>query len=313
MLIDTAEVVFKAGDGGDGKSSFRKNKKGPDGGNGGRGGDVFILALNDPKLLNQFSRETFFAAENGDRGGLNQKTGKNGADITIKLPVGTSIIDKATGRELLDLTTPNETILLAKGGKGGLGNWEFRASENTTPKFAEKGKKGEAKEVILSLKLIADFGLIGLPNAGKSSLLNELTGSHAKTANYAFTTLEASLGVYNGKVIADIPGLIEGASLGKGLGIGFLKHIEKVKVLLHCISSESSDVLKDYETVRNELFKFNPILTEKEEIILLTKSDIVSTETIEPQIKKLKKLGKEVLAVSINDSESLEKLKNKLV
>ena len=312
MLIDTAEVIFKAGDGGNGKVSFRKNMKGPDGGNGGKGGDFYVLAKSDLKLLNQFSRETLFAAENGIPGAANGRTGRDGEDFTIFLPVGTSIIDKKTGRELFDLDSPGEKVLIARGGIGGRGNWEFRSSENPTPKYAEKGRKGEVKELILSLKLIADFGLIGLPNAGKSSLLNELTGSHAKTANYPFTTLSPSLGVFNGKIIADIPGLIEGASQGRGLGIGFLKHIEKIKVLLHCISTESGDVLKDYETVRAELTKFNPELLEKKEIILLTKSDITGAEEIEKETKQLKKVADWILAVSINDFKSLEELKKVL-
>lgn len=312
MLLDIAEVAFKAGNGGNGKSSFRKNMKGPDGGNGGRGGDLIVLAKSDLKLLNQFSRETFFSAENGAPGGTNGRTGKNGENLEISLPVGTSIIDKKSGDELFDLKLPYERILIAKGGSGGLGNWEFRSSENRTPKHAEPGEKGEIKELILSLKLIADFGLIGLPNAGKSSLLNELTGSHAKTANYAFTTLSPSLGVFNGKVIADIPGLIEGASHGKGLGIGFLKHVEKVKVLIHCLSCESENVIKDYETVRTELAKFNPILLDKKEIVLLTKSDLVNEKYIKAVIKKLSEKSSQIIQVSINDWSSIENLKKLL-
>lgn len=309
MLIDTAEVTFKAGDGGNGKVSFRKNRKGPDGGNGGKGGDFLIVGADNLKLLNQFSRETLFVAENGIPGAGNQRSGRNGEDLTISLPVGTEIIDKKTGQTLFEITKLNEKMLVAKGGIGGLGNWEFRSSENPAPKFAEPGKKGEVKELILSLRLIADFGLVGLPNVGKSSLLNELTGAHAKTANYEFTTLSASLGVYNGKVLADIPGLIEGASAGRGLGIGFLKHIEKVKVILHCISATSPDPLKDYKTVREELGKFNSELPKKEEIILLTKSDLVTPKELELAKKKLEKSSKEVMAVSINDWKSLEKLK----
>ncbi len=310
--MDIAEVTFKGGDGGNGKVSFRKNMKGPDGGNGGKGGDFYVVVKSDLKLLNQFSRETSFAAENGIPGAANGRTGRNGEDFTVSLPVGTSVIDKNTGQELFDLNSQGEKILIARGGRGGRGNWEFRSSENPAPKYAEKGRKGEVKELILSLKFIADLGLIGLPNAGKSSLLNELTGSHAKTANYPFTTLSPSLGVFNGRIIADIPGLIEGASLGKGLGIGFLKHIEKVKVLLHCISTESVDVLKDYETIRAELAKFSPKLLEKKEIILLTKSDISDTKEIEKETKQLKKIANQILVVSINDYKSLEELKKVL-
>jgi len=312
MLIDQAEVTFKGGDGGNGKVSFRKNMKGPDGGNGGKGGDLYIVAKSDLNLLYQFSREDLFRAQNGEGGGNNQKTGKDGSDLTIFLPVGTSIIDKKSGVELYDLKKEGERILVCKGGTGGLGNWEFRSPETPAPKTAESGRKGITKHLTLSLKLIADFGLIGLPNGGKSSLLNELTGAHEKTANYSFTTLSPALGVFNHKVIADIPGLIEGASGGKGLGIGFLKHIEKVKVLLHCISCESQDVLKDYEVVRSELGKFNPKLLEKREVVLLTKSDLVNEEYVENATKTLNGVSDRVLSVSINNWKSIEELKKLL-
>lgn len=313
MLIDIAEVIFKGGDGGSGKVSFRKNKKGPDGGNGGCGGNLYVIAKSDLKLLNQFTQENIFSAGKGIPGMSNQKSGKNGEDIEIFLPVGTSIVDKNSGREIFDLTKEDERILICKGGNGGLGNWEFRSSEDPIPRHAEPGKKGEIKELILSLKLIADFGLIGLPNAGKSSLLNELTGSHEKTANYPFTTLAPALGVFEHKVLADIPGLIEGASTGRGLGIGFLKHIEKVKVLLHCISCESQDVLKDYETVRKELEQFSSKLLEKKEIILLTKSDLVDAKYLEQAKNILREKSEQIVPVSINDWKSLENLKKLLV
>jgi GTP-binding protein len=312
MLIDFAEVIFKSGKGGNGKVSFRKHMKGPDGGNGGDGGNLFIESVSDLKLLNQFSRETEFSAENGIPGGSNNRSGKNGADVTIFLPVGTSIIDKRTNQEIWDLSDEGMRILLCCGGKGGLGNWEFRSADNPVPRHADAGKKGEVKELILSLKLIADFGFIGLPNAGKTSLLNEITGSHEKTANYSFTTLAAALGVFKHKVLADIPGLIEGASDGKGLGIGFLKHIEKVKVILHCISCESTDVLRDYETVRTELGKFNKNLLAKKEVIILTKSDLVDAEYLEIAKELLKDKSDNILTISISDSESLEDLKKLL-
>jgi GTP-binding protein len=312
MLIDTAEVIFKGGKGGNGKVSFRKNMKGPDGGNGGDGGNLFVIAKSDLKLLNQFTREDTFSAEKGIPGGSNQRHGKNGSDLEIYLPVGTSIIDKETNREIYDLTEEDQRILICKGGKGGLGNWEFRSSENPVPRKAEPGKNGQTKELVLSLKLIADFGLIGLPNAGKSSLLNELTGSHEKIANYPFTTLAPALGVFNHKVLADIPGLIEGASNGRGLGIGFLKHIEKVKILLHCISCETLDVINDYQTVRNELGIFNPKLLEKKEIILLTKTDLVDPKYIDEIKKKLTEKSDTIVPVSINDWGSIEYLKTYL-
>src|SRR5258706_1669100 len=309
MLKDTAKVTFKGGKGGDGANTFRAHRKGQDGGNGGNGGSLYVVARQDLKLLNQFSRVFSFSAEDGIPGSDNRKSGKNGEDLIIYLPVGTSIIEQKSGKEICSLSQIGEKVLIAKGGKGGRGNWEFRMEQVTPVKPAEKGTKGEVRELILSLKLIADFGLIGLSNAGKSSVLNELTGAHAKTANYPFTTLSPALGIFEGRVIADIPGLIEGASTGRGLGIGVLKHIEKVKVLLHCVSCESQDVAKDYETVRTELGKFNSTLLEKKEIVLLTKSDLVDEKYTKAAIKKLSKKAPQILSVSVNDWESLEKLK----
>lgn len=310
MLIDRVEVTFKGGNGGNGKVSFRKNMKGPDGGNAGDGGNLYVVGKSDLTLLNQFSRETEFAAENGQHGESNNRSGRKGENLVICLPVGTSLIEAGTGITIAELDTVDEEILLCRGGKGGLGNWEFRSSLDPAPRHAEHGKKGETKHLILSLKLIADYGLIGLPNAGKSSLLNELTNANAKTANYEFTTLEPNLGVFSHKVFADIPGLIEGASKGRGLGIGFLKHIEKVKVLLHCISCESVDPKKDYEVVRNELKEFNPELLTKEEIILLTKTDIVDKEKVSEMTKNLSEIAKNIIPVSVNDWGSLENLKD---
>lgn len=309
MLVDTAEVTFKGGDGGRGKTSFRKNKKGPNGGNGGRGGDLYVLAVSDLKLLNQFSSQDEFAAEKGGGGGENGKTGKKGEDIEIKLPVGTSIVDKETGKEIVDLVRVGQRVLLCEGGKGGLGNEEFKSSLNHTPRYSQPGIKGEVKNLILTLKLIADFGLIGLPNSGKSSLLNELTGAHSLTANYSFTTLSPELGVLQDKVIADIPGLIEGASRGKGLGIGFLKHIEKVGVLLHCISSESKDPVKDYKTIRKELGEFNQSLLTKKEIIVVTKTDMFDDTLLKNLTGRLKEFGTDLITTSIHDYDSLERLK----
>lgn len=309
MLIDKVEVVFKAGSGGHGKVSFRRNNKGPDGGNGGRGGSVYVRAVNDIFLLNQFGQDAIVEANHGQPGGNNQKTGHAADDVIVNLPIGTSVIDKKTHSVVCELTKSEETILICKGGKGGKGNTEFKTAEETAPKFAEQGEKGQKLDAILSLKLIADFGLIGLPNAGKSSLLNELTNANAKVGNYQFTTLEPNLGVIKNKVIADIPGLIEGAADGKGLGIAFLKHIEKVGVLLHCISAESTDVLKDYETIRAELGKFNPKMLDKKEIILITKTDLVEEKVLQSLIKNLKSVGNPTLPVSIHDFESLEEIK----
>ena len=222
------------------------------------------------------------------------------------MPVGTLITDEK-GSEI-ELTTIGQDVLLAKGGLGGRGNESFKSPNNTTPTYAQKGLKGQEKRLKIKLKLIADFGLIGLPNAGKSSLLNEITNANIKIGDYPFTTLEPNLGVLNGKVLADIPGLIEGASEGKGLGHKFLKHIEKVKLLLHCISCESDDPLKDYKIIREELKKFNPDLLNKKEMILLTKSDLKETERSPLAARtKLKKIGeKEVIPISIHDWDSIQ-------
>lgn len=303
MLLDTVDVTFSAGNGGNGKVSFKKIGRGPDGGNGGKGGDLYILVVSDLTVLNQFSQKTFLSAENGIPGGHDIKSGGKGDDLIIKLPVGTSLINRDTNQVVLELIKVGEKLKLLKGGDGGRGNWEFRSARNTTPMRAQKGFPGEILNLTLNLRLIADFGLIGLPNAGKSSLLNELTNTNVKTANYAFTTLSPNLGVINDKVVADIPGLIEGASDGKGLGIKFLKHIEKVKVLLHCIDATSDNYERDYKTVRNELGIYNKDLLKKKEIILLCKTDLLNA--------KVK--FKNAISVSIHDLESIEKIKKFLI
>ncbi|MBI4037403.1 Obg family GTPase CgtA, partial [Candidatus Daviesbacteria bacterium] len=253
MLIDEVDIILRGGHGGAGKVSFYPGAKaGPDGGNGGRGGDVYIVATSDLFALNRFSKEKDISAENGGNGGSNRKFGKNGKDIEIQMPIGTSLFDQKTGEEF-ELKTPGEKILICKGGLGGRGNAEFKSSRRTTPLFAQPGLLGWERDLKVVLKLIADFGLIGLPNSGKSSLLNELTRACVKVANYPFTTLEPNLGVLDGRVLADIPGLIEGAAAGKGLGIKFLKHIEKVGLHLHTVSLESDDLVRDYKIVHQEL------------------------------------------------------------
>lgn len=309
MLVDEVNIILEGGHGGRGIVSFgAKLKSGPDGGNGGRGGDLYVKAVSDVTLLHQYTQKSDYKAEDGMPGYKNKKTGRNGHDLEVLVPVGTTLKDIDTGEEIAFLKA-NEQVLVAKGGLGGRGNFEFRSPRRTTPMFAQGGLPGDKREFKAILKLIADFGLVGLPNAGKSSILNELTAAKAKTASYAFTTLSPNLGVIDGRIIADIPGLIEGASEGKGLGHKFLKHIEKVKLLLHCISSESTDVVKDYEIVKDEMANYNKKLLRKKEYILLTKTDLVSEKQTQKNIKNLKILCEVVIPVSIHDWDSIESLK----
>lgn len=312
MLIDEAEITLIGGHGGPGRVAFNPGHYGgPSGGNGGKGGDIYITVTSDLTALNQFTHVVEFEAEKGEAGGSNKKTGANGRDLEIQLPIGTTLIDQRNG-ETIDLDQLDQKILIAKGGKGGKGNWEFRSPTNTTPKSAQPGLRGQTRNFKVILKLIADLGLIGLPNAGKSSLLNELTAANAKIGAYPFTTVEPNLGAMEGKIIADIPGLIEGASSGKGLGIQFLKHIEKVKILLHCISSESSDLKQDYLTVREEMEKFNPELLKKTEIIVLTKSDLLNQKQLKEKVADLKFTKRKIYPVSIHNWESLADFKSYL-
>lgn len=311
MLIDDVTIKIKAGNGGDGKVSFKRNaqtaKGGPDGGNGGKGGDVYVRGNNDLTLLQQFQFKKSLRAEDGIKGDKNNLYGRKGKDLTILVPFGTRITDLAT-KEVFDIEAEG-TVLLARGGKGGLGNTEFKSATNQTPRFAERGVLGQERQLRFELRLIADIGLIGLPNAGKSSLLKELTNAVPKIGNYPFTTLEPNLGVFNGVILADIPGLIEGASRGRGLGTKFLKHIEKTRLLLHCVDVTSEDVLHDYTVVREEMISYNKEIGEKTEVILLTKRDLVTQEEYRKKEKLLKKNSPHVLSVSIHDMESLEKLR----
>lgn len=309
MLIDEIHLKIKAGDGGNGIYHMYHDKMrpkgGPDGGNGGRGGDVYFVAVSDISRLGQFRHQTKFEAENGGNGGSNQKTGANGKDLILEVPVGSVITyDNGTGFEMTEL---GKQYIVAKGGRGGRGNYSFRSATNQQPEEFTLGQKLDYKNIFIQLKLIADIGLIGLPNAGKTSLLNELTSANAKIANYAFTTLEPNLGVTkSGKVIADIPGLIEGASQGKGLGFRFLKHIERTRLLVHCISSESENPQKDYQSVRTELENYSSLLAKKPEIVIITKSDLLEGQP--EKLKHLFELVKPKLSVSIIDTDSLKKL-----
>lgn len=311
-FVDEAQIMVKGGHGGSGRVAFFRNKKGPSGGNGGPGGDVYVEASGNLTQLVTFLSKVKYIGENGGPGGANQRTGKYGDDLIIKVPFGTTLIDVVSKAEFT-LSKKNPKYLLCRGGVGGLGNSAFKSPTLRVPQHAEQGKEGQERNFKLILRLIANYGLIGLPNAGKSSLLNKLTSANVRTANYPFTTLEPNLGVYNGRVIADVPGLIEGASSGKGLGIKFLKHIEKVDMIFHCISVETQDLASEYNTVLNELKSYNPKLLEKKSIILLTKIDLVDKTEVVKKIKELKKFGKEVLPVSIYKEETLDKLKKFLV
>lgn len=308
MFITEINIRFKAGDGGNGKVSFYKNRKGPDGGNGGKGGSIFIVSTSDIYDLSNLPKSSEIKAEDGQHGMSVKRAGKFAEDLEIKVPLGTIITDK-NSKEVFEVTNKNYRFLLCKGGRGGKGNWEHRSSRNVTPMYAQKGFKGQERDLHINLKLIADYGLIGFPNAGKSSLLKEITNANPKIGDYPFTTLEPNLGELNGKIIADIPGLIRRASKGKGLGIKFLKHIEKVSLLFHCLSCELKDPEKNYQQIRSELKSYNSKLLKIPEIILLTKTDLKAEKEIKLILKVLKKLKKQILPVSIHNWDSLEKLK----
>lgn len=313
MLIDKVTITVKAGDGGNGAATFRRNAQtargGPDGGNGGLGGSVYFQGIDDILGLRDFRYKKRLEAEKGVNGAKQNLFGRNGEDIIIPIPLGTLVTDTTSGQsfEIIDVTTK---ILVAQGGTGGRGNNEFKSATNQAPRFAEKGTPGEEKVLELELKLIADIGLIGLPNAGKSSLLQALTNAQPKIGNYPFTTLEPNIGMLEHLSLADIPGLIEGAHEGKGLGISFLRHIEKTKLLVHCIDITTSDVLTSYYTVMEELTKYQQEkhLPEKQEIIALTKEDEVDEATKKQKVKDLKKLKKTILSVSVLDEDKVKKL-----
>ncbi|MBL7036927.1 Obg family GTPase CgtA [Candidatus Microgenomates bacterium] len=309
MLVDEMVLRFKGGDGGEGKVSFGKGaKSGPDGGNGGDGGDLFIKSSSDLTLLEQFIPDQTIAAEDGGMGGKKKTTGKRGDDLVVILPIGSKVTDIDTNQSY-ELDKLGQIIQICHGGKGGIGNFELRSSTNTTPKSTKPATPGQTRPIKISMRFIADAGLIGLPSAGKSSLLNELTNTSVKTAEYHFTTLSPNLGVLpNKKILADIPGLIEGAHEGKGLGIKFLKHIQKVTLILHCISVVSEDPVGDYKAIRNELGEFDKELLEKQEVILLTKIDLVDEKTLKTVEKSLKKLKIKIIPTSIHDMESIESL-----
>ena len=313
MLIDDITIRCEAGRGGRGAVAFQKVRlaQGPTGADGGRGADIYFEGVPDVNALMSLAGKKVVQAENGKDGRGQFIDGRAGTDLILKIPIGTRITNVSTGQRQ-EMEHVGQRLLASGGGRGGRGNFKFRSSTNTTPKEFEEGLSGDISTFQLELRLIADVGLVGLPNAGKSSLLNELTAAKSRVANYAFTTLEPHLGAYYELIIADIPGLIEGASSGKGLGVKFLKHIERTKTLFHLISAESEDPVRDYKIIRKELEDYNPSLAKKEEHVLLTKSDAVSPESLRDSLSALKKIGLEALPISVLDSESLEDVKKLL-
>jgi len=308
MFIDQAEIEVKSGKGGNGMVHFRREKYiprgGPDGGDGGRGGDVILQVRPTLNSLNAFRFTTRFEAEAGKGGGSNNKFGKSADNLVIPVPPGTVIYDASTGDLLGDLTAAGQQLVVCKGGRGGRGNTHFKSSTNQTPRTAENGEPGEEKRLRLELRLIADIGIVGVPNAGKSTLLSVLTNAKPKIAAYPFTTLEPNLGVATVDdettvILADIPGLIEGAAHGAGLGHDFLRHIQRTRVLIHLLDGISADPLADLDQINSELALFDPRLAQKSQLVALNKIDQPEVQERWPKIKKeLKKRGYDAMAIS---------------
>lgn len=320
-FVDELTIYAKAGDGGNGVVRWRQEKfipqGGPSGGDGGNGGDVYIETIRDVSVLAKYSHNPKFIAENGEDGARKSMHGENGKDAVILLPLGSVVTNKTTG-QVWELTKVGEQIKILEGGKGGFGNEHFKASTNTTPFEWTPGKQGEEAELFVELRLFADLGLVGFPNAGKSSLIQALTNSKSKIGAYAFTTLDPHLGAFYEFVIADIPGIIEGAGTGKGLGTKFLKHIARTKTLVHLVSFENEmeqegGMMESYETIRKELETFDPKLLEKDEFILLTKTDTVSPEVVKRVEKQFSKLKKPLMAITLFDNEQIKSFEQEIL
>lgn len=307
MFFDEAKIYVQGGRGGDGCVSFRREPfepfGGPNGGNGGRGGSVYLVADANLNTLIDFKKRSHFKAERGGHGRGKSQYGKSGADCTIPVPPGTVVHDFETGQLIADLTHPGQTVVIAQGGRGGRGNETFKSSTNQAPRIAERGEPGEERWITLELKLIADVGLVGMPNAGKSTFLAAVSAARPKIADYPFTTLEPNLGVVmvddDSFVLADIPGLIEGAHRGSGLGHKFLRHIERNRILLHILDGLSADPLRDYDQIRQELALFDQRLSEKPEIVVLNKMDLPDVQARWPEWQEaFLQRGVELLAIS---------------
>ena len=321
-FLDQVKIYIKAGNGGSGSPSFRREKfiefGGPDGGDGGKGGSIILISERNLNTLIDYRYQQHFKAKRGEDGKGKNQTGRGGEDLYLKVPVGTQVFEEDNKTLIYDFKTENDKYVAAIGGKGGFGNTRFKSSTNRAPRKFTKGKMGEDFWIYLQLKTIADIGIIGLPNAGKSSLLASITSAKPKIANYKFTTINPNLGVakYDDKevTIADIPGLIENAHCGVGLGIKFLKHIERCKTLLHLIDINELDLEKSYKQVRKELGKYSKKLLDKEEIIVFNKVDLLEEDEINEKKKKFTtKLKKDILVISTLNKKLISKFKSKII
>ncbi len=321
-FLDEAKIYIKAGDGGNGCTSFRHEKfiefGGPDGGAGGAGGSVYAVAIKNVNTLIDYRYQQHFKAHRGGNGSGQNCTGRKGNDLFLNVPIGTQILDQDKETIIADMLTEGQIELLAQGGRGGLGNTYFKSSTNRAPRYSQQGELGEERWLWLKLKMIADVGLVGLPNAGKSTFISTVTNAKAKIDNYPFTTLVPQLGIlnigYREIVIADIPGLIKGAHEGKGLGEKFLAHIERCSVLLHLIDLSSEDPIDNYKTIRNELYLYGQNITSKREIVVLTKSDTVDELTVSNTVKEFKNNGiKDVFVISAITNKGISDLKNHIM